>query len=150
MFLEFSDWLIYADKEATRTYYAEESDDRCTCGYCRNFCASVDTVYPALRYFLSKFGADIEVPESLIPITPELYQASYLAEGKILRFGSEPIWVNGIAVTIEEDSEQGWFIINLGLMTLPWVVSDDPHSIPAPYGLADMLADFKEKTPQQL
>lgn len=150
MFLEFSDWLIYSDKDTTRTYCEEEYSSRCTCGYCRNFCATVDAAYPAIRYFLSKFGVDIEVPESLIPITPELYQASYAAQGKILRVGSEPIWVNGIAVTVEEDSEPDWFIINLGLMSLPWVLSDDPNTIPAPYGLSDMLADIKEKTPQQL
>ena len=148
MFLEFSDWLIFADKDATRTYCAEEFESRCTCGYCRNFCATVDTAYPAVRHFLDKFGVNIEVPESLIPITPGTYQASYVAQGKVLRFGSEPIWLGDIAVTIEEDEEPDWFIIHLGLMSLPWVIPDDPYSIPAPYGLADMLADIKEKTPQ--
>ncbi len=152
MFLEFSDWLIYADKEATCTYCAEESADRCNCGYCRNFYAAVDSVYPNLRYFLSKFGVDMEAPESLIPITPELYQASYMVQGKILRLGSEPIWIDNIAITLEESCEPEWFVINLGLMNIPWILEEDPKHIPKPYGLSDILADIIQdnKTPQQL
>ncbi len=151
MFLEFADWLIYADTDATRTYSAEEAAAHCTCGYCLNFYQAVDKAYPNLRYFLSRFGVDIEAPESLIPITPELYQASYVVQGKILRNGSEPIWVHDIAVTLEEDSEPDWFILNLGLMNIPWVLSQHPDTVPKPYGLSDMLADLKQdtKAPQQ-
>ena len=143
MILEFSDWLIYADVEATRTYCAEEAEDRCNCGYCKNFYASVDTRYPDLRFFLSKFGVDIQVPDSLVPLTPELYQASFVVQGKILRVGSDPIWVNNVAITLEEDTEQNCFIINLGLMNIPWTLQEDPKNFPKPYGLTDIMYDFK-------
>lgn len=150
MILELSDWLFFADVDSTRSYCAEEASQRCTCGYCRNFYATVDKAYPDLRYFLSRFGVDIEAPESLIPITSDLYQASYVVQGKILRTGSEPIWVHDIAVTMEEDDEPDWFIINLGLMELPWMLPQSPDTVPKPYGLSDMLADIKHKTtPQQ-
>jgi len=149
MFLEFSDWVIFSDVENTRTYCAEEAVERCTCGYCENFYKAVDGAYPNLRYFLSRFGVDMEAPESLIPITPELYQASYAVRGKILRFGSEPIWIHDIPVTLEEGSEPQWFFLNLGFMHIPWVLSQDPDTIPKAHGLSDMLADIKRKKTSQ-
>ena len=125
MFLEFSDWLMYVDKAATRTYHAQEAQDRCLCDFCKNFYGSVDAVYPDLRYFLSRFGVDIEAPESLTPITAELYQASYLVQGKILRFGVDPIWVHDIAIMAEE-CEQESFLLQIGLMKIPWTLPHGP------------------------
>ena len=131
MFLEFADWLMYLDKPATRTYHAQEAQDRCQCQYCKNFYQSVDAIYPDLRYFLSRFGVDIETPESLIPITAELYQASFAVQGKILRFGSDPIWVNGIAVTAEEYESES-FLLQIGLMNIPWTMPQSPDTLPVP------------------
>lgn len=144
MILEFSDWLFFADIDSTRAYAEEEVSEHCTCAYCRNYYQVVDKAYPNLRYFLSRFGIHIEAPEALTPITSELYQATYVAQGKILRKGSEPIWIHDIAVTVEEDSEPNWFLIHLGIMKLPWVLAESPNTIPKPYGLSDMLADIKK------
>jgi len=150
MILEFSDWLLFVDLDSTRAYCAEEAANHCTCGYCRNFYGVIDRAYPDLRYFLSRFGVDIEAPEALIPITDELYQASYVVQGKILRVGSEPIWIHDIAVTLENDEEPDWFVINLGIMKLPWILPQSPDTVPKPYGLSDLLSDIKHKeTPQQ-
>ena len=151
MILEFSDWIIYVDKDATCVYYAEEADDRCNCSFCKNFYASVDRLYPDLRNFLSKFGVDIQTPESLIPLTPELYQASFIVQGKIIRGSLEPIWVNGIAVTLEEDTVSNSFIVNFGLMNIPWTLEEDPDMNAKPYGLTDIMNEFKQNiTPQQI
>ena len=144
MLLEFSDWLFYSDWDATRAYAAEEMAEHCTCAYCRNYYRIVDSVYPNLRQFLSRFGAEIEAPESLTPITSELYQASFVVQGKILRKGSEPIWVHDIAITAEENVEPDWFVIQLGIMKLPWVLEQSLDSVPEPYGLADMISDIRK------
>lgn len=142
MILEFSDWLLFADVDSTRAYAEDEVANHCTCAYCQNYYRVIDKTYPNLRYFLSRFGVNIEAPESLIPITAELYQATYAAQGKILRKGSEPIWIHDVAVTLEEDGEENWFSIHLGIMKLPWVLEGDPKTIPSPYGLSEMLSDI--------
>ena len=144
MILEFSDWMFFADTESTKEYAEQELAEHCKCGFCQNFYQVVDKTYPDLRYFLSRFGANIEAPESLIPISPELYQASYVVQGKILRIGSEPIWVHDIAITAEEE-DPDWFILQLGIMNLPWSLPQDPDSIPKPYGLSDMILDIMKK-----
>ena len=151
MFLEFSDWLFVVDLENNRTYYRDERENRCNCGYCLNYFLTVDRQYPDLRYFLSRFGVDIEAPEALVPISYSLYEASYGVQGKILRFGSGPIWVNGLAITIEKDEDPDWFVLNLGIMELPWLLDKHPDSLPEPYGLSDIFSDIKHKnTPQQI
>ena len=139
MFLEFSDWLFAADIPANRLYSAEERECRCNCAYCRNFYKTVDGKYPNLRYFLSRFGMDLEAPESLVPITHEVYQGSYIVQGRILRNGSLPIFVDDIAITAEDDAESGFFTLHIGLMNLPWVLSEDPRQLTPPVSLHDML-----------
>ena len=142
MILEFADWLFLVNVEDNTTYSTEEAEQHCTCHWCRNFYRTVDHAYPGLRYFLSKFGLDIEAPESLQPFSPELYQASYVAEGKILREGSEPIFVGELPVTVERDADPDSFILNLGLMQLPWVMKEDPCSLPVPDGGVDLFSGF--------
>ena len=129
MILEFSDWLILSDNDSNAAYSTEEAEHHCTCAWCRNFYETVDKQYPGLRYFLSRFGLDIEAPESLQPITPQLYQATYVADGKILRQGSEPIYVDGLPITVEPDIEPDTFYLHVGLMNLPWVLEEaDPKA----------------------
>ena len=143
MILEFSDWMFFADLESTKAYSAKEAQAHCTCGYCENYYKIVDKIYPELHYFLSRFGAKIDAPESLIPITSELYQASYAIQGKIIRMGSEPIWIHDIAITMENTEDPEWFLIQVGIMKLPWVLDQDPNELPKPYGLSDMISDIK-------
>ena len=145
MILEFSDWLFLVNVESNKTYSTEEAESHCTCTWCRNFYRTVNHAYPDLRYFLSRFGLDIEAPESLQPITPELYQASYIAEGKILRQGSEPIYINELPITVEPCDEPEYFELQVGLMKLPWVMKEDPATLPTPAGLPDLFSDFKNR-----
>ena len=139
MILEFSDWLFVADVPANRLYCAEEAEDRCNCAYCRNFYRTVDKKYPGLRYFLSRFGMDLETPESLVPITHLVYQVSYTVQGRILRTGAVPIFVDDVAITAEEENEPGYFTLHFGLMDLPWVLDEDPAALTPPVSLRDML-----------
>lgn len=82
---------------------------------------------------------DLETPETLVPITHELYQSSFIVQGKILRKGSLPIFVDDVAITAEDDTETGYFTLNLGLMNLPWVLEDDPASLAPPVSVREML-----------
>ena len=149
MFLEFADWLIYADVESNRTYAKQELSEHCLCAFCKNFYNTVDRHYPNVRYFLSKFGLEIEAPDSLIPIPERLYQVSYEAEGRVLRWGSEPIQVGELPITIEEDTENGLILLNLGLMELPWSLDESPDSVKKPDGIPDLFASFRKEKTQQ-
>ena len=59
MIIKIDAWKFDVDLNATMAYSAQEAMDHCTCGYCRNFYASVDIVYPNLRPFLAEFGVHI-------------------------------------------------------------------------------------------
>lgn len=144
MFLEFSDWLFFADVPANRLYSAEESAERCNCAWCRNFYQTVDKAYPNIRYFLSRFGMSIDAPVSLNPITTKLYQASYSVQGKILKQGSNPIFVDEIAITAEPDSEPDYFILDLGLMELPWVLNEPSPPLPESI-YSDLFSGYHHK-----
>lgn len=139
MILEFSDWLFAVDVAANHIYSIEEAESHCNCSYCRNFYKTVDKKYPNIRYFLSRFGIGLEAPESLLPITHEVYQCSYIVQGRILRKGSIPIFVDDVAITPEEDTEPGYFTLHLGVMTLPWVLDEDPTLLTPPISVCDML-----------
>lgn len=139
MILEFSDWLFVVDVPANRLYCAEEAEDRCNCAYCRNYFKSVDKYYPNLRYFVSRFGMDLETPETLVPLTHMVYQSSYIVQGRILRKGCAPILVDDVAITAEEDTEPGYFTLNIGLMNLPWVLDEDPAMLSPPISVEEML-----------
>lgn len=143
MILEFHDWIFFVDVESTKVYAAEELLEHCTCAYCRNFYQVVDSIYPNLRYFLSRFGANIEAPESFTPITSDLYQATYVVQGKIIRKGSEPIWVHDIAITVDDYEEPDFFLIQFGIMKLPWILEQSLDTVPKPYGLTDILSVIK-------
>lgn len=148
MFLEFGDWLFYADRDATAVYYGEEVATHCTCTHCRNFYRAVDKPYPNIRYFLSRFGVDIEAPESLIPIHHKLYQTSFLVRGRVLRQGSDPIYVDNVPITVDVCPEEEHFLLNLGFLELPWVLDEAPASDVCPAGVDDFFRDFKKKTQQ--
>lgn len=144
MFLEFSDWLIYADVDSNRLYAKQELAEHCQCAYCRNYYNGVDSHYPNVRYFLSRFGLEIEAPDSLVPITDSLYQVSYEAEGRVLRWGSEPIQVGELPITVEEDTENNCIILHLGLMDLPWSIEESPDTVNNPEGIPNLFESFKK------
>ena len=145
MILELSDWLFLVNHELAKAAYQEEVANHCNCPFCRNFYRAVDGTYPDLRYFLSRFSVNIEAPESLVPMSATLYQASYLAQGKILRFGSEPLFINDVAVDFEDSTEPECFYINLGLMEFPWVIEDDMQTAASSAAIQDYFSSFRKK-----
>ena len=140
--LEFSDWLLLSNTELTEAYSEEELENHCNCPWCRNFYQTVDVYYPDLRYFLSRFGLKLEAPESLLPITKDLYQASYVVEGRIIRKGTEPIFVNDLPIMPEQEPETESFILNIGLMKLPWVLDEDQDSVSPPVGVLEYFIEL--------
>lgn len=150
MILEFSDWIFNIDTDATAQYYFEESSDRCECGFCRNFYATVDMFYPDLRFFLKKFSIDPGIPEMLLPFRSTLYQASYYTFGKILRYGSGPILVNGVTVTVEEGEEPDSILLHIGLMELPWILEEDPSEERTPGTVRDFFTGLNGQSSNTL
>ena len=105
MIVKIDDWKFDVDITATMAYSAAEAAEHCTCGYCRNFYAAVDAVYPNLRRFFAEFGVHIEAPEELIPYEPTLMEGSYAVCGRVLGVGSKPIEIDGLVIGIMQPHE---------------------------------------------
>lgn len=133
MILQIDDWKFDIDMAATMEYSAAEAADHCTCAYCRNFYATVDSVYPDLRPFLARFGLDIEAPDELMPYTSTLVTNLYAVSGRIVQACGNPFVVNGVTVTprtsewakINTECQKPYFVLEVGIMDLPWVL-DEP------------------------
>lgn len=140
MILETDGWKFDIDLAATMEYSAAEAKGHCTCGYCRNFYAAVDDIYPELRPFLGQFGVDIEAPEELMPFEATNVLCCYAVEGKILRFGENITRIHGISIYAEypEDAmistgcRAPYFILSVGPMDLPWVLEEDMDGVMSP------------------
>ena len=132
MIIEIDDWKFDVDLDATMQYSAAEAAEHCTCGYCRNFYAAVDRFYPDLRPFLAQFGVDIEAPDELIPYEPTVMEGFYAVCGRVLRFGSKPMSVDGVRICIAEPDDlhvnvfcpEPYFALNTGFMELSWLLEE--------------------------
>ncbi len=138
--LRFGMWRFDADVETTRAYADKELTQHCNCGYCRNFYMTVDEKYPNLRPFLSRFGANIEAPDELIPYNPTEYSAAYCVKGTLETSGASPIRVDGLAVTAESGTrstvntglEMPYFVLLIPDMRLPWALDEPPEDVISP------------------
>ncbi len=141
MLLSVGDWKFDIDMEATMAYSAAEAREHCTCAYCRNFYAAVDTAYPQLRPFLAQFGLNIEAPEELMPFDDGIYNASYAVRGRILQKGGE-LSVSGIPLSFwSENCMPGemYFTVDIGFFQLPWVLDEPAEEVKSPANLPDFL-----------
>ena len=132
MIVELGDWKFQVFEVTNRKYYAEQYQDRCDCGWCRNFYKSIDSAYPNLCPFLSKFGVRVDAPDEMIAFTPTLCSNYYAVCGSILQRGEEPIVVDGLAIEPQTHQEamvnttlDPVFFLYVGCMNLPWVL-DEP------------------------
>lgn len=140
MVFAFGDWRIFVDTEKTKIYSDEKMGDRCQCGYCRNFCAAIDTVHPQLRPFLSQFGVHIEAPNELMPFEPTLFEATYCVCGSIIQRGQNPIALGNCSVQVLEQAElsfethcpQPCIAFVTSLIELPWVLEEDMDEVISP------------------
>jgi hypothetical protein len=137
MIIEIDDWKFNVDIDATMAYSAEEAAAHCTCGYCRNFYAAVDWAYPDLRRFLADFGVHIEASEELMPYEPTVMDGYYAVCGKVLQFGSKPMTINGLFVTVADPKvlhmnvycPAPFFVLNTGMMSFPWVLDEPAEEV---------------------
>ncbi len=141
MLITIDRWQFEIDLAATMEYSASEAKDHCTCAYCRNFYASVDTIYPDLRPFLTQFGLDVEAPDELIPYFPPTdCDAYYGVCGKIVKRGNTPISINGLTIHPQNPEEamvntglkHPYFFLMVSLMQLPWVLEEPMEEAESP------------------
>lgn len=140
MLLEIGDWILDADIRLTMELSVSQAKAHCDCGYCRNFYAAVDAVYPSMRVFLSQFGLDIEGPDELSPFEPTIYEATYIVQGSIRQKGTMPLYIDGIPLFVKTAAEadldtehpEPYFALCIGLMELPWVLDEPADEVISP------------------
>jgi hypothetical protein len=147
MVIRFDDWVFDVDITSTMTYSAQEAAEHCTCGYCRNFYAAVDKVYPNLRRFFAEFGIDIEAPDELCPYEPSLMDGYYAVCGRVIQRGTKPFIIDGLTITVEVATEQyintccpaPYFLLHTGIMELPWVLDESSEDVISTANAPDFL-----------
>jgi hypothetical protein len=153
MIIKVDDWVFDVDLDTTMVYSAQEAQEHCTCGYCRNFYTAVDGVYPGLRPFLAQFGVDIEAPDQLIPYEPTLMDGFYAISGRVIRFGSKPMFIDGLSICVADSDDlhvnvccpEPYFVLNTGLMELPWVLDEKMEDVVSPANDPDFLDEIASK-----
>lgn len=153
MMIKIDDWEFNVDLDTTMAYSSQEAEDHCICGYCRNFYAAVDMVYPNLRAFLARFGVCIEAPDELIPYEPTAMEGFYAVCGSVLRFGSKPMSVDGLSICIAEPADlhvnvvcpEPCFVLNTGIIELPWVLDEKPEDVVSPANEPSFLQDMTNR-----
>lgn len=144
MILKINDWEFDIDLEGTREHSSFASQDHCTCAYCENYYRTARFCYPGLKPFLARFGLDIDGPVEMYPFEPTLYLSGYRVRGKILKFGAEPIFVDGIPVS-PEPREDWCFVLEVGEMMLPWVMAEHPDDVISPANEPEFLEKMYRK-----
>ena len=144
MVLQIDDWVFQIDLEKTKEHSSFVSSEHCTCGYCENYYRSVSIVYPELKPFLSQFGIQIDGPSEMYPIEPTLYLAGYRVFGGILTYGNSPIMVAGVPVAAEP-VDDAHFMLEVGEMPLPWVLSEDMNEVISPANEPEFLEKMYRK-----
>ena len=153
MFFEIGDWVLDVDVPFTMELSVSQAQEHCTCGYCRNFYAAVDTCFPSMRPFLAKFGLDIEGPDELCPFEPTIYEATYIVQGSIRQKGTMPLYIDGIPLIIKTALEadlgtehpQPYFALCIGLMELLWVLEESQEDVISPANEAAYLERMQNK-----
>lgn len=142
MILDICGWRFDVDLTETMAYSAREAAEHCTCAYCRNYYASVDTAYPELRGFLAQFGVDPEAPAELFPYEATACEVVYLVCGRILHPGDYEIDV-GNAHVLAVDTDRislpdvvpetlQWFALQVMDLNLPWVLKEPSEEVISP------------------
>lgn len=140
MILQVADWIFEVDIDATMSYSAGIWEDHCACGYCRNFYETLNGAYPQLALFLNQFGMNSLTPEELSPIEPTLYMASYCISGTVIKNGIYPIDLDGVVLSVALEADplyepcfgKPFFVLNTGLLELPWVLDEDMDEVISP------------------
>lgn len=141
MYLDVFDWSFDVDITATMIYSAAEASQHCLCAYCRNFYASIDSVYPELRGFLGRFGLNLEAPDEMVPYFPPTdCDVFYSVRGKILSRGNQPIFLQDLIirpmaaadVMVNTEIEEPFFFLKLEGISLPWILDEPMEDVISP------------------
>ena len=143
MIFTLGEWCISVDTERTKAYSDKKMQDRCQCGYCRNFCEAIDGTYPELRPFLEAFGVHIEAPNELMPFEPTLMLACYRVDGQILQWGKSRLSVKGVDI-LPESGDEETFLLWVGEMQLPWLQSEPVEDVVSPANLPEFMERMQE------
>ena len=138
MELNVSDWSFSIDKEATKAHTIRNSQDHCICGYCRNFYETIESSYPDLCAFLSRFGIYVHGPSEVMPFEPDYVLVCYRVHGRITQWGSLPMYVSEIMI-LPENGEDDTFLLWVGEMTLPWVQEEPMEDVISPANLPEFM-----------
>lgn len=144
MLLKIDDWIFDIDSERTMEHSSFAFRTHCTCGYCENYYRSVELAYPELRPFLERFCVDILGPSEMYPFEPTLCLLGYKVYGSILRFGREPLMVGSVPV-MPVPLEDGLFLLEVGEMTLPWVLEEKQEEVLSPANEPEFLERMYRK-----
>lgn len=72
----------------TFSYYQSlNSDQLCSCAYCRNYRRNIRTAYPAVAAWLDTLGVDIEKPLETSPLEPDDHGFLEYCGGQYILFG---------------------------------------------------------------
>ena len=135
-------------------YSAGEAAEHCTCAYCRNFYAVIDTAYPRLRPFLAQFGVDIEAPDELIPYEPPTQMTAFFGiSGKILRAGKGPLSVGNLLIYPETAEmanvntflSEPYFFLRTDMLRLHWVLDEPMEDVLSPANDPSFLKRIVDK-----
>lgn len=153
MQIAIGSWLLDVDVALNMEISSAQAEDHCTCGYCRNFYEAIDRICPSLRPFLAKLGVHVEGPDELSPFEPTIYEVSYIVNGSILQNSTETLYIDQIPVKIlpshEADMDtsrpEPYFVLVIGLIELPWLLSEDPKQVISPANEEKYLQRMQKK-----
>lgn len=143
MILEIEGWQFRLDIEATRRHTKKNAADHCSCAYCRNYYDAVEGLFPDLRNFLQQFGVNYQGPSELMPFEPTLMLACYRIKGKILKWGKDPLFAQGIPVLPEAADEESFFLW-VGELEIPWLQVEPVEEVVSPANLPEFLERMQQ------
>lgn len=156
MILKLDDWVFNIQMVRTMEYSRNEADDHCTCGYCRNYYAAMDSHLPGLRQLLAQFGVDAEAPDTLYPYDLPgdrmLYEGEYLVFGRIVHAGSNPLQgcaeagylLQPISAS-SHDPLNPCFLLSLEAAQLPWLLDEPLAEVISAANDADFLQEMTDR-----
>lgn len=148
MILKIDDWIFDIDPVKTREHSSFALETHCTCAYCENYYRAVGIVCPELRSFLERFCVEIQGPSEMFPFEPTLCLLGYKVWGRILQYGREPMMVGGIPV-MPVPRDEGMFLLEVGEMTLPWLLEEDMDEVVSPANEPEFLENMYRRMLQR-
>ena len=140
--IEKDGYVFSVDRDKTSEYYTTHS--LCDCDGCRNFYKQIKGSFPELEEFLAEFGVDIAKPDEMpwYDIDNHIqYYPYYTVTGKIEKMGMQEIDLGNLNIVfyqsgspytdIPNEQTEPYFIIEVFMIDLPWILDTPFPSAPA-------------------